>query len=80
DDFPGAVRVRLKINYLSAAEIVNACSGFCAGMSTADGDDSLDGVCGQSGNLPDVITVYNGSLLSPAISDRIQELLRSVYC
>ncbi|KPY89800.1 UvrD-helicase domain-containing protein [Pseudomonas syringae pv. tagetis] len=79
EDFPGAVRDRLKINYRSAAEIVNACSAFSAGMSTADGDESLDADCGQSGNLPEVITVDNGSLLTPAIADRIQELLRSGY-
>ncbi|MCH5514643.1 UvrD-helicase domain-containing protein [Pseudomonas syringae] len=79
EDFPGAVRDRLKINYRSAAEIVNACSAFAAGMSTADGNESLDADCGQSGNLPEVITVDNGSLLTPAIADRIQELLRSGY-
>ncbi|RFQ02162.1 ImmA/IrrE family metallo-endopeptidase [Pseudomonas putida] len=79
EDFPGAVRDRLKINYRSAGEIVEACSAFAAGMSTADGDESLEADCGRSGNLPEVITVDNGSLLTPAIADRIQELLTSGY-
>lgn len=79
EDFPGAMRDRLKINYRSAGEIVEACSAFAAGMSTADGDESLEADCGRSGNLPEVITVDNGSLLTPAIADRIQELLTSGY-
>ncbi|UVL24086.1 UvrD-helicase domain-containing protein [Pseudomonas donghuensis] len=79
EDFPGAVRDRLKINYRSAGEIVEACSAFAAGMSTADGDESLEADCGRSGNLPEVITVDNSSLLTPAIADRIQELLTSGY-
>lgn len=79
EDFPGAVRDRLKINYRSAGEIVEACSAFAAGMSTADGDESLEADCGRSGSLPEVITVDNGSLLTPAIADRIQELLTSGY-
>jgi len=79
EDFPGAVRDRLKINYRSTGEIVEACSAFAAGMSTADGDESLEADCGRSGNLPEVITVDNGSLLTPAIADRIQELLTSGY-
>ncbi|WP_122666992.1 UvrD-helicase domain-containing protein [Pseudomonas viridiflava] len=79
EDFPGAVRDRLKINYRSVGEIVEACSAFAAGMSTADGDESLEADCGRSGSLPEVITVDNGSLLTPAIADRIQELLTSGY-
>lgn len=79
EDFPDAVRDRLKINYRSAGEIVGACSAFAAGMSTADGDESLVADCGRSGNLPEVITVDNGSFLTPAIADRIQELLKSGY-
>lgn len=79
EDFPDAVRDRLKINYRSSGEIVDACSAFAAGMSTANGDESLEADCGRSGNPPEVIKVGNGSFLTPAIADRIRELVRSGY-
>ena len=79
EDFPEAVRYRLKINYRSAGEIVDACSAFAAGMSTADGDESLEADCGRSGNLPEIIKVNNGSFLTAAIAEGIQELFRSGY-
>ncbi|MDH1055978.1 UvrD-helicase domain-containing protein [Aquipseudomonas alcaligenes] len=78
-DFPGAVRDSLKINYRSTPEVVHAFSAFAAGMSAADGEEALEADRGPSGNLPEIITVDNASLLTSAIADGIQELRQSGY-
>lgn len=79
-DFPGAARASLTINYRSSLEVVQAFSAFAASMSAADDeDDALEadrGACGQS---PEVVTVANGSLLTSAIADKIQKLQSSGY-
>lgn len=78
-DFPGAVRDSLKINYRSTPEVVHAFSAFAAGMSAADGEEALEADRGPSGKLPEIITVDNASLLTSAIADGIQELRKSGY-
>ncbi|MNJ31913.1 ATP-dependent DNA helicase PcrA [compost metagenome] len=76
-DFPAALRASLNINYRSTPEVVDAFSTFAAGMSVADGEQSLKAERESSGILPEVITVDNSSLLAPAIADGIQELRKS---
>ena len=76
-DFPGAVRESLEVNYRSTPEVVGAFSTFAAGMSAMDGEETLEANRGPSGKLPVIITVHDASLLTPAIADSIQELQRS---
>ncbi len=76
-DFPSAVRASLKINYRSTPEVVDACSTFATTMSAADGEQPLEAEREPSGELPEIITVDNGSLLTSAIADGIEELRKS---
>ena len=74
EDFPGGIRESLDINYRSTPEVVETFSTFAAGMSAA-GDAARLGAdrdsCGQS---PEVITVAEGALLTPALADVIEEM------
>lgn len=80
EDFPGAVRDSLTINYRSTSEVVDAFSSFAATMSTADGATSLVASRGSSGEQPEVITVAEGSLLTSALADSIEQLREMGYC
>jgi superfamily I DNA/RNA helicase/Zn-dependent peptidase ImmA (M78 family) len=74
DDFPGAVRESLEVNYRSTSEVVHAFSTFAKDMSAADGEKALEADRGSGGKLPEVITVGSTSLLTSAIADGIEEL------
>jgi superfamily I DNA/RNA helicase len=73
EDFPGGVRDSLDINYRSSSEIVESFSTFATGMSAADGATSLEADRGRSGSAPEVITVSDGSLLTAALVDSIEQ-------
>ena len=74
EDFPGGVRDSLDINYRSTSEIVGAFSTFAASMSAADGPTSLEADRGSGGAQPEVITVSDGSLVTSALVDSIEQL------
>ena len=74
EDFPGGVRDSLDINYRSTSEIVGAFSTFAASMSAADGPTSLEADRGSGGAPPEVITVSDGSLVTSALVDSIEQL------
>lgn len=79
EDFPGAVRDSLEVNYRSTSEVVHAFSNFAIGMSAADGEKGLKADRGPGGKLPEVITVGSTPLLTSAIADGIQELRAEGY-
>ncbi len=79
EDFPGAVRDSLEVNYRSTSEVVHAFSTFATGMSAADGEKALDADRGPGGKLPEVITVGSTPLLTAAIADGIEELRAEGY-
>ena len=79
EDFPGAVRDSLEVNYRSNSEMVHAFSTFATGMSAADGEQALEADRGPGGKLPEVITVGSTPLLTAAIADGIEELRAEGY-
>lgn len=79
EDFPGAVRDSLEVNYRSTSEVVHAFSTFATGMSAADGEKALEADRGSGGKLPEVITVGSTPLLTSAIADGIEELRAEGY-
>ena len=79
EDFPGAVRNSLEVNYRSTSEVVDAFCTFAKDMSAADSEKVLEADRGPSGELPTVIKVGNTSLLTPAIADHVQELRAQGY-
>jgi superfamily I DNA/RNA helicase len=79
EDFLGAVRDSLEVNYRSTSEVVDAFCTFAKDMSAADGERKLEADRGSSGELPEVITVGSTSLLTPAIADHIEELRAKGY-
>lgn len=79
EDFPGAVRDSLEVNYRSTSEVVHAFSTFATGMSAADGEKALEADRGSGGKLPEVITVGSTPLLTSAIADGIEGLRAEGY-
>lgn len=72
-DFPGGVRDSLDINYRSTSEIVGVFSTFAASMSAADGPTALEADRGAGSAQPEVITVADGSLVTSALVDSIEQ-------
>jgi superfamily I DNA/RNA helicase/Zn-dependent peptidase ImmA (M78 family) len=79
EDFPGAVRDSLEINYRSTSEVVQAFSTFAKDMSAADGEKALEADRGPGGKLPEVVTVGSTPLLTSAIADGIEGLRAEGY-
>ncbi|KMZ11442.1 ATP-dependent DNA helicase pcrA [Candidatus Burkholderia humilis] len=73
EDFPGAVRDSLDINYRSTSEIVGVFSTFAASMSAADGPTALEADRGSGNARPEVITVADGLLVTSALVDSIEQ-------
>lgn len=73
EDFPDGVRDSLDINYRSTLEIVSAFSNFAASMTAADGSTSLMADRGSVGAQPEVVTVTDGSLVTSALVDSIEQ-------
>lgn len=80
EDFPGAVRDSLEVNYRSTSEVVTAFSTFAKGMSAASDDEkALDADRGSCGTLPELITVGSTALVTPAIADGVKNMLDDGY-
>ncbi|WP_273455877.1 UvrD-helicase domain-containing protein [Nevskia ramosa] len=79
EDFPGAVRDSLEVNYRSTSEVVHAFSTFATDMSAADTEKALEADRGLGGKLPEVVTVGSTPLLTAAIADGIEELRAEGY-
>jgi superfamily I DNA/RNA helicase len=79
EDFPGGVRESLGINYRSTSEIVGVFSTFAAGMTAADGPTALEADRGSGGGQPEVILVANGSLVTAALIDSIEQFRASGF-
>jgi superfamily I DNA/RNA helicase len=78
-DFPGALRDSLEVNYRSTSEVVDAFCTFAKDMSAADSEKALEADRGPSGELPELIKVGSTAMLTPAIADQIQELRANGY-
>lgn len=79
EDFPSGVRDNLDINYRSTSEIVGAFSTFAAAMSASGGPAALEANRGPGGASPEVITVSDGSLLTSALVDSIEQSRAAGY-
>ncbi|WP_070303315.1 UvrD-helicase domain-containing protein [Janthinobacterium sp. HH104] len=79
EDFPGAIRDSLEVNYRSTSEVVDAFCTFATDMSAANGEHALEADRGPSDELPEVIKVGSTPLLTSAISDHIEELRAKGY-
>lgn len=79
EDFPGAVRDSLEVNYRSTSEVVGAFCTFAKDMTAAASEKALEADRGPSGELPELIKVGSTALLTPAIADHIQELCAKGY-
>lgn len=72
-DFPDGVRDSLDINYRSTLEIVSAFSNFAASMTAAEGSTSFMANRGSGGAQPEVVTVTDGSLVTSALVNSIEQ-------
>jgi superfamily I DNA/RNA helicase len=73
-DFADGLTDSLEINYRSTPEIVNTFSAFAAGMTTGGVSGRLQAYRSVSGSQPELRTVADGALVSPALADCIEEL------
>ncbi len=73
EDFAEGIRNNLDINYRSTSEIVGAFSTFAATLSAADGPTALEADRGPGGAPPEVVTVSDGSLMTSALADSIEQ-------
>ncbi|CAN5366901.1 UvrD-helicase domain-containing protein [soil metagenome] len=74
DDFKGGERGRLKRNYRSSKEVVDAFSAFAADMKVSDGDVALDAERGALGNPVELHAVPQADNQVVAIADAIEAM------
>lgn len=74
EDFAGGDSDSLEVNYRSTPEIVDTFSSFAAGMACAGANSRLTSDRAPSGKLAEILTVTEGSLLTPALADCIEEM------
>lgn len=79
EDFPGGRRGRLKINYRSRREIVEAFSNFSRGMKAGGEESALVAERGAGGAAPEHRTVAEGRQQVVAIADAIAEMRAAGY-
>ncbi|MDQ6699929.1 MAG: UvrD-helicase domain-containing protein, partial [Acidobacteriota bacterium] len=79
EDFSSGVRGRLKLNYRSVGEIVNAFSAFAVEMKVGDGGSPLETNRGASGAAPELRTVDQAEQQTVALADAIDEMQRAGY-
>jgi hypothetical protein len=78
DDFPGAERGRLKVNYRSVEEVTRAFLQFAADMHVVNGADiQLDSVRGKSEFLPEYREVETDDEEIAAVAEAIEEMRRA---
>ncbi|MEM7601363.1 MAG: ATP-dependent DNA helicase, partial [Verrucomicrobiota bacterium] len=74
EDFPGGERGRLRRNYRSVEEIVDAFSAFSAGMEAGDHESILESDRGPSGEATELRKVTSAEEQSVAVADMILEM------
>jgi superfamily I DNA/RNA helicase len=79
DDVPGGRRGRLKVNYRSCHEIVDAFSHFARGMKAGGEESRLFAERGNGGAAPEHRTVTEAREQVAAIVDAIEEMRRAGY-
>lgn len=72
DDFPGATGGRLRLNYRSTPEIVDAFSAFGQGMRAGSNDASLGADRPASGHSPEHVTFGDNDDEADALADEIE--------
>lgn len=72
NDFPGAKGGKLKINYRSTPEIVNAFSAFGRGMKAGTSDASLKADRPSSGQCPEHVTFGDNDDETDALANEIE--------
>ena len=77
EDFPGGQRGRLKRNYRSVPEIVDAFSRFAVTMQAGDANSSLEADRSSSLRTPELRTVQRAEQQTVALADAIEELRRA---
>jgi superfamily I DNA/RNA helicase/Zn-dependent peptidase ImmA (M78 family) len=79
EDFGGGKRGRLKRNYRSVPEIVDAFSSFATKMLAGDADSGLEADRDSNGHKPELRTVRRAEQQQVALADAIEELRREGY-
>lgn len=74
EDFANGLRGRLKRNYRSITEVVNAFSAFAGGMKVGSADSALEADRGPSGQSPEIRTVNREPQQTVALADTIEEM------
>ncbi|NOT20412.1 MAG: UvrD-helicase domain-containing protein [Sideroxydans sp.] len=77
EDFAGGIRGRLKRNYRSVREVVDAFSSFAVRMKTGDADSRLDADRGSSNQPPEFRTVNRAEEQTVVLADTIEEMHRA---
>ena len=77
EDFPGGTRGRLKRNYRSVGEVVEAFSAFAVDMRAGDAASALESDRGVSGARPELRTVQRAEQQTVALADAIEEMRRA---
>ncbi|GAA3268818.1 hypothetical protein GCM10020258_40700 [Sphingomonas yabuuchiae] len=72
DDFPGATGGRLRLNYRSTPEIVDAFSAFGQGMRAGSNDASLGADRPAGGHSPEHVTFGDNDDEADALADEIE--------
>lgn len=80
EDFPGAKRGRLEVNYRSTQEIVEAYSTFGAGMIAGGGDARLSAHRGPSGHLPEHRIVQTTDDEAAGLAETIASMREAGFC
>ncbi|MBR0695342.1 UvrD-helicase domain-containing protein [Bradyrhizobium lablabi] len=74
EDFPGGKRGRLKKNYRSTSEIVDACSVFARQMIAGGNDSALDATRKSIGAAPEFLTVTTADQQPTALASAIRDM------
>lgn len=77
EDFAGAIRGRLKVNYRSVPEIVEIFSSFAATMRTGGGASALTAFRGSAGRSPMLSRALNANAQLLAIEESVRALAAS---
>jgi superfamily I DNA/RNA helicase len=78
-DFAGGLRGRLKRNYRSVDEVVQATSAFSVLMKAGDQDSGLESERGDSGVSPELRMVDQSPQQTVALADAIEEMRQAGY-
>jgi superfamily I DNA/RNA helicase len=76
EDFAGGVRGRLKKNYRSVSEIVDAFSAFAVGMKAGDADSGLEAHRGVGSLKPELLTTGGSEEQTVVLAETIEEMHR----